>query len=135
MSDHDDCIHAPASPEAPQTDDDGNRLFRHTFIWRLRDPKDRAALLQLAEGFDNCLCELGCWGEDGSRMLPSMGAALADDVEALAAYALTVARVGEESQVEPRDAGIVHFAAQWAERLAMLATEMRIVVAAARGAA
>lgn len=129
MSDRDQCIHD--QPTAP--DDDGDHLFRHTFLWRLRDPKDRAALLQLAEGFDTCLCELGCWGGDAARMLPSMAAALADDMEALAAYALTIARVGHESQVDPREAGIVHCAPRWAERLARLAVEIRVVVAAARG--
>ena len=123
----------PPEPEEPE--DDGDHLFRHTFLWRLTDPKDREALLQLARGFDNCLCELGCWGEDSSRILPSMAGAMADDVEALAAYALGIVQLGQESELEPGDAGVVHFAAQWAERLAMLATEIRIVVSAARGAA
>jgi hypothetical protein len=126
----------PEPPEPPEEpEDNGDHLFRHTFLWRLTDPKDREAMLQLARGFDSCLCEMGCWGEDDSRMLPSMAGALADDVEALGAYALTVARVGEESQIEPGDAGIIHFAPQWAERLAHIAVEMRIVVSAARGAA
>ena len=68
-------------------------------------------------------------------MLPGMAGALADDAEALGAYALTVARVGTESEVEPRDAGIIHFAPQWAQRLAHLAVEIRALVAAARGSA
>ena len=124
-----------AQSTVPPPPADGDLLFRHTFLWRLRDPQDREVLLRLGDGFDSCLCELGCWGEDGSRMLPSMAGALADDAEALGAYALTVARVGEESEVERRDAGIIHFAPQWAQRLAHLAVEIRALVAAARGSA
>lgn len=127
MPDQHECIH-----DQPPAPDDGDHLFRQTFLWRLRDPADREAMLHLARGFDSCLCELGVWGPDGDRMIPSMAAAMADDLEALAAYSLNIARVCEGGTMDTGDVGIYYFAPKWAERLAAMAAQMRDVVASAR---
>ncbi len=111
--------------------DDGDLLFRHTFLWRLRDPADREALLRLGAGFDDYMSELGCWGEE--PMVPGMAGALAADVESLAAYARTIARVGHGSHVGEEEIGVVYFAPRWAETLAALAFEIRNAASLARG--
>lgn len=115
--------------------DDGDLLYRHTFLWRITDPGDRAAVLELGKGFDNCINELGCWGDGEDRIIPAMTAALADDVEALAAYSLTIERTIRGSELHVSDAGILWFTPRWAESLAQIAVQMRTVVTTARGTA
>lgn len=129
MSDRDDeCTdQAPPTPVDPA---DGELLFRHTFLWRLRNPADREALLRLGAGFDDYMAELGCWGE--GPMVPGMAGALAADVESLATYARTIAKVGHGSKVDEEEIGIVYFAPRWAETLAALAFEIRNAESLAR---
>lgn len=123
-----DCPQSTAPPPPP---DDGDILFRHTFLWRLRDPADREALLRLGAGFDSCMCELGCWGE--GPMVPGMAGALAADVESLATYARTLPKVGHESGLQVGEVGLIYFAPKWAETLAALSFEIRNAESLARG--
>jgi hypothetical protein len=109
-------------------------MFRHTFLCRLPEPSDRRAIIQMGEGLDACMGAMGCWGVRDPRRIASMAAALADDVEALAAYALTLAREGSESTTRPGGRPLHAAASQWAGKLTQLAVEIRSAVATARGA-
>jgi hypothetical protein len=64
-----------------------------------------------------------------------MAAALADDVEALAAYALTLAREGSNSTTRPGGRPLHAAASEWAGKLTQLAVDIRGAVAAVRGVA
>jgi hypothetical protein len=124
----------PAAIPVSESPDDGDLMFRHTFLCRLLEPKDREAILRMGEGLDACMREMGGWGVRDPRRLPYLAAALADDVDALAAYALTLAREDTESTTRP-DGRPVHAAAsQWAGKLTQLAVEIRSAVSSARGA-
>jgi hypothetical protein len=124
----------PESFPAPESLTDGDLMFRHTFLCRLPGPRDREAIVQMGEGWESCMREMGCWGVRDPRRVASMAAALADDVEALAAYALTLAREGTESTPRPGGRPVQAAASQWAGKLTQLAVEIRSTVAAARGA-
>ena len=78
--------------------------------------------------------EMGCWGAPDARRTASMAAALAEDVDALAAYAWTLARVGTESVVRPGEMTLCSAAPRWARELTRLAVEIRSAVATVRGA-
>jgi hypothetical protein len=124
----------PASIPASDSLADGDLMFRHTFLCRLPEPSDREAIMQMGEGLDACMGAMGCWGVRDPRRIASMAAALADDVDALAAYALTLAREGNESTTRPGGRPLQAAAAQWARTLTGLAVEIRGAVAAVRGA-
>jgi hypothetical protein len=124
----------PAATPALESPADGDLMFRHTFLCRLPEPSDREAILQMGEGLDACMGAMGCWGVRDPRRTASMAAALADDVEALAAYALTLAREGIESPTRPGGRPLQAAASQWAGKLTQLAVEIRSAVSAARGA-
>jgi hypothetical protein len=124
----------PAAGPASDSPGDGDLMFRHTFLRRLPEPSDREAIVQMAEGLDACMGAMGCWGVRDPRKIASMAAALADDVEALAAYALTLEREGTESTTGAGARPLEAAASQWAGQLSQLAVEIRSAVAAARGA-
>ena len=124
----------PAATPASDSLAAGDLMFRHTFLCRLPEPMDREAVMQMGEGLDTCMREMGSWGAPDARMIPSMAAALADDVDALAAYALTLARIGSESVVRPDEMTLCSAAPRWARELTRLAVEIRSAVAAVRGA-
>jgi hypothetical protein len=123
----------PAAIPASESPADGDLMFRHTFLCRLPEPSDREAILQMGEGLDACMGAMGCWGVRDPRRTASMAAALAEDVDALAAYALTLAREGTESTTRPGGRPLPVAAAQWARTLTQLAVEIRSAVSAARG--
>jgi hypothetical protein len=110
-------------------------MFRHTFLCRLPEPSDREAILQMGEGLDACMGAMGCWGVRDPRRIASMADALADDVEALAAYALTLAREGTESTTRPGGSPVQATASEWAGKLTRLAADIRSAVATVRGVA
>jgi hypothetical protein len=125
----------PAEIPAPDSPRDGDFMFRHTFLCRLPEPSDREAIMQMGEGLDACMGAMGCWGVRDPRRTASMAAALADDVDALAAYALTLAREGTESSTRPGGRPLQAAASRWAGKLSQLAVEIRSAVATARGVA
>jgi hypothetical protein len=125
----------PAATPAPESPADGDLMFRHTFLCRLPEPSDREAIMQMGEGLDACMGAMGCWGARDPRRIASMAAALADDVDALAAYALTLARMSSEAGVLPGGRALHAAASQWAGTLTRLAAEIRSAVATVRGVA
>jgi hypothetical protein len=125
----------PASIPASESPADGDLMFRHTFLCRLPEPSDREAIIQMGEGLDACMGAMGCWGVRDPRRTASMAAALADDVDALAAYALTLAREGTESTTRSGGRPLQAAASEWGEKLTRLAVEIRSAVATARGVA
>ena len=124
----------PVPTPASDLSADGDLMFRHTFLVRLPEPSDREAIMQMGEGLDACMGGMGCWGVRDSQRLPALAAALAEDVDALAAYALTLARDGTEYTTRPGARPLHAAASEWAEKLTRLAVEIRSAVAAARGA-
>jgi hypothetical protein len=89
--------------------------------------------MQMGEGLDACMGAMGCWGVRDPRRLPTMAAALADDVDALAAYASTLTREGNESTTRPGGRPLHAAASEWAGKLTQLAVEIRSAVSAVRG--
>jgi hypothetical protein len=124
----------PAAIPVSESPGDGDLMFRHTFLCRLPEPSDREAVMQMGEGLDACMGAMGCWGVRDPRRTASMAAALAEDVEALAAYALTLAREGTESTSRPGGRPLDAAASGWAGKLTRLAAEIRSAVSTARGA-
>jgi hypothetical protein len=125
----------PAPIPASDSLADGDLMFRHTFLCRLPEPSDREAIMQMGEGLDACMGAMGCWGVRDPRRIASMAAALAEDVEALAAYALTLARQGTDPTTRPGARPLHAAASQWAGKLTQLAVEIRAAVSSARGVA
>ena len=123
----------PAATPASDSPADGDLMFRHTFLCRLPEPSDREAIMQMGEGLDACMGGMGLWGVRDPRRFPALAAALAEDVDALAAYALTLARIGSESEVRPDEMTLCSAAPRWAGKLTRLAVEIRSAVASARG--
>jgi hypothetical protein len=125
----------PAATPASDSLADGDLMFRHTFLCRLPEPSDREAIIQMGEGLDACMGAMGCWGIRDPRRTASMAAALAEDLEALAAYSLTLARIGSESVVPPDEMTLCSATPRWARELTRLAVEIRSAIATARGVA
>jgi hypothetical protein len=124
----------PAAIPASESPADGDLMFRHTFLCRLPEPSDREAIMQMGEGLDACMGAMGCWGVRDPRRIASLAAALAEDVDALAAFALTLAREGTELTTRPGGRSLDAAASQWAGKLTRLAVEIRSAVCAARSA-
>ena len=122
----------PSPTPASECRGDGDLMFRHTFLCRLPEPSDREAIMRMGKGWGRCMREMGSWGAPDARMIASMAAALADDVDALAAYALKMERVGSESEVPPGEVTLCSAAPRWAGKLTRLAVEIRSAVATVR---
>ena len=124
---------APPPPPPPAEPDPDNTVYRATFLWRIAEPEARAALVRSGLYLADCMDEAGQWGEHPDRDIPTRLEAVAEDIEALAAYCLMVARVGSQIELSPEESGLCAASSRWAQRLAHLAVEIRASLGVAWG--